>query len=120
MRADAERNRERIMDTAHEVFTERGALAPLEAVARRAGWGSAPSIAIFPTREDLLLALVVPWTEEVELFCDEVVASAISPRTKLTRWLIEYVAGCGSIATAPQGWWVRWRTRPHRSAPSVK
>jgi AcrR family transcriptional regulator len=92
MRADAARNRQLIMDTAHEVFTERGALAPLDAVARRAGLGIGTLYRHFPTREDLLLALVVPWTEEVELFCDEVVASAISPRTKLTRWLIEYVA----------------------------
>ena len=54
LRADAERNRERILAAAREVFAERGLDAPLEAIARRAGVGQATLYRRFATRQDLL------------------------------------------------------------------
>lgn len=54
MRADARRNRERILDAAREVFAEEGIEAPLTEVARRAGVGVATLFRRFPTREDLV------------------------------------------------------------------
>ncbi len=56
MRADAERNRERILDAAREVFAERGTDAPMSEVARRAGVGIATLSRRFPTREALVAA----------------------------------------------------------------
>jgi AcrR family transcriptional regulator len=56
MRADAQRNRERILDAAREVFAERGTDAPMSEVARRAGVGIATLARRFPTREDLVAA----------------------------------------------------------------
>ena len=70
LRADAERNRERILAAARDVFAERGLDAPLEAIARRAGVGQATLYRRFPTRQDLLVAAVGPklvaYTEAIE------------------------------------------------------
>jgi AcrR family transcriptional regulator len=56
LRADAQRNRERIIEAAHEVFAEDGLDASLNEVARRAGVGVATLFRRFPTREDLIAA----------------------------------------------------------------
>jgi AcrR family transcriptional regulator len=70
LRADAERNRERILAAAREVFAERGLDAPLEAIARRAGVGQATLYRRFSTRQDLLVAAfgpkLVAYTEATE------------------------------------------------------
>jgi AcrR family transcriptional regulator len=54
MRADARRNRERVLVAAREVFAERGIDAPVATVARRAGVGVATLYRHFPTRDDLV------------------------------------------------------------------
>lgn len=56
MRADAERNRQRILVAAEELFLERGAGVSLDEVARRAGVGIGTLYRRFPTREALLAA----------------------------------------------------------------
>ena len=56
LRADAQRNRERILSAAEEVFVEQGANVALEEVAKRAGVGIATLYRRFPTREELLAA----------------------------------------------------------------
>jgi len=72
LRADAARNRERILAAADEVFSERGADASLEDVAKRAKVGIGTLYRRFPTREALLGAL-----------CDErLLALAANSRTR--------------------------------------
>jgi AcrR family transcriptional regulator len=56
LRADAGRNRERILIAAQAVFAERGLDASLEDIARRAGVGIATLYRRFPTRGDLITA----------------------------------------------------------------
>ena len=56
LRADAQRNRERILEAAHEVFAEDGLDASLNEVARRAGVGVATLFRRFPTRGQLIAA----------------------------------------------------------------
>jgi len=56
LRADAERNRGRILAAAREVFAEQGLKAPMSEVARRAGVGIATLFRRFPTRDDLITA----------------------------------------------------------------
>ncbi|WP_184092246.1 TetR/AcrR family transcriptional regulator [Sphingomonas xinjiangensis] len=56
LRADAERNRERILVAAEEAFLERGAGVPLEEVAKRAKVGIGTLYRRFATREALLAA----------------------------------------------------------------
>jgi AcrR family transcriptional regulator len=56
LRADAERNRERILLAAQALFAEQGLEVPLEDIARRAGVGIATLYRRFPTRADLVEA----------------------------------------------------------------
>lgn len=56
LRADAQRNRERILAAAEEVFRERGADASLEDVAKRAKVGIGTLYRRFPTRDAILAA----------------------------------------------------------------
>jgi AcrR family transcriptional regulator len=60
LRADAERNRRRIIEAARAVFAERGLDAPFDAIAERAGVGQATLYRRFPTREDLVVACFAP------------------------------------------------------------
>ena len=59
MRADAERNRERILAAAEEVFGEAGPAGSTEEVARRAGVGVGTVFRHFPTKDALVEAALV-------------------------------------------------------------
>lgn len=54
LRADAERNRQRIIGAARAVFAERGLDVPMEDIARHAGVGVATLYRRFPTRDHLV------------------------------------------------------------------
>jgi AcrR family transcriptional regulator len=56
-RRDARRNRELLIEAAHEVFTEQGLHAPIDVIARRAGIGNATLYRHFPTRAALVDAV---------------------------------------------------------------
>ncbi|WP_326777663.1 TetR/AcrR family transcriptional regulator [Streptomyces sp. NBC_01445] len=56
-RRDARRNRDLLIDAAHEVFTEQGLSAPLDVIARRAGVGNATLYRHFPHRAALVDAV---------------------------------------------------------------
>ncbi|MPZ82007.1 MAG: TetR family transcriptional regulator [Actinophytocola sp.] len=58
MRADARRNRERILAAAEEVFGRRGTSASTEEVAATAGVAIGTVFRHFPTKQDLLSAIV--------------------------------------------------------------
>ncbi|WP_410671399.1 TetR/AcrR family transcriptional regulator [Amycolatopsis sp. cmx-4-68] len=58
MRADAQRNRERILEAAETVFAERGASASTEDVAELAGVAIGTVFRHFPTKKDLLQAIM--------------------------------------------------------------
>jgi AcrR family transcriptional regulator len=57
-RADARRNRRRILDAGRELFAEHGFDAQIDQIARRAGVGVGTVYRHFPTKEDLLQALI--------------------------------------------------------------
>jgi AcrR family transcriptional regulator len=59
LRADARRNRARILATAEEVFAAEGTNAATETIARRAGVGIGTLFRHFPTKEALLAAVVI-------------------------------------------------------------
>ncbi len=56
LRADAERNRERIIEAAQALFAEQGIDVTMEEIARRAGVGAATLYRRYPTRADLVAA----------------------------------------------------------------
>jgi AcrR family transcriptional regulator len=58
MRADAQRNRERLLRVAKEAFAEEGVAVPLDEIARRAGVGPGTLYRHFPTKEALFEAVV--------------------------------------------------------------
>src|SRR5829696_4730773 len=65
LRADAERNRRRILDAARDVFARHGLEAGVDEVARCAGVGVGTLYRRFPTKDHLLLAVVQDNTERV-------------------------------------------------------
>ena len=75
-RADARRNRERILVAARKVFAELGSDAHMEVVARRAGVGVGTLYRHFPTKGDLLGELVAAqfaaFTEQARLSLESV------------------------------------------------
>ncbi|MET1074787.1 MAG: TetR/AcrR family transcriptional regulator [Umezawaea sp.] len=84
-RADAARNRQRILEAARTAFAATGPETSMAEIARRSGVGSATLYRNFATRHELLEALLV---DEV----DEVCAAAAtvegdSPGDRLTTWL---------------------------------
>jgi AcrR family transcriptional regulator len=93
-RADAVRNRERVLEAAKAVFSAGGPDASLEAVAKRAGVGIGTLYRHFPTREELFEAV---YRREVEQLGElaEQLKSEPDPVEALRRWLrsnLEFVA----------------------------
>lgn len=58
LRADARRNRERILEAGRRAFAERGSDVQMDEVAQLAGVGVGTLYRHFPTKEDLVLELV--------------------------------------------------------------
>lgn len=59
LRADAERNRRRLLDAATEIFCERGLDVGVGEIAERAGVGRGTLFRNFPSKEHLIAAIVV-------------------------------------------------------------
>ncbi|MEV7541695.1 TetR/AcrR family transcriptional regulator [Streptomyces sp. NPDC089915] len=73
-RADAVRNRERILGAAREIFVEFGADAPLDEIARRAGIGNATLYRHFPDRADLVHHVVLYVMDRVTAQAEDALA----------------------------------------------
>jgi AcrR family transcriptional regulator len=65
LRADAQRNLVRVLDAAREVFAEQGIDAPVTEIADRAGVGVGTIFRRFPTKDDLLVAVVEERTQQL-------------------------------------------------------
>lgn len=91
MRADAQRNYDRIVEVAREVFREQGYDASLDEVAKRAGVGPGTLYRHFPKRENLLDAMMKSWMDRVDEAAEKALATEGSPRDLLVRWLRAYV-----------------------------
>jgi AcrR family transcriptional regulator len=89
-RADAQRNRERVLDVAREAFTRSGANTSLDDVAKQAGVGPGTLYRHFPTREALLEAV---YRTEVEKLAaaEGKLAEAMPPIEALRAWLLLFV-----------------------------
>jgi AcrR family transcriptional regulator len=101
-RADALRNRDRLLDAARAVFSAGGPDASLEAVARKAGVGIGTLYRHFPTREVLFEAV---YRHEVEQLADlaEQLKKKTQPVEALRQWLhsiVKFVATKKGMSTA--------------------
>jgi AcrR family transcriptional regulator len=89
-RADAQRNRERILEVAKEVFTRDGAAASLDDIARQAGIGPGTLYRHFPTRDALIEAV---YRSEVEKLADaqQRFAATMPPVEALRAWMLLFI-----------------------------
>ena len=101
-RADAARNRLRLLDAAKAIFAAGGADASLEAVARRAEVGVGTLYRHFPTREALYEAVYRREVDELSALAERLRHDA-APEAALRAWvdaLIEFVATKKGMARA--------------------
>jgi AcrR family transcriptional regulator len=101
-RADAQRNRDRLLEAAKEAFTRLGADASLDDVAKQAGVGAGTLYRHFPTRDELLKAV---YRSEVEKLAsaEQKFAATMPPMEALRAWMllfIDYIAAKKIIAPA--------------------
>jgi AcrR family transcriptional regulator len=90
LRADAQRNRERIIAAAIEVFAERGLEASTAEIAQRAGVGEATLFRRFPSKDDLIQAIVETQMEVVIEIATDCLTDP-DPGAGLERFLTEMV-----------------------------
>ncbi|GAA2574422.1 MULTISPECIES: TetR/AcrR family transcriptional regulator [Streptomyces] len=90
LRADAQRNRDKILAAAVRVFSEEGLDAHLERVAKEAGVGSGTLYRNFPTREALIEAA---YRNEVARLCDSVpvLLAELPPAEALRAWTRRFI-----------------------------
>ncbi|ATL80506.1 TetR family transcriptional regulator [Streptomyces sp. SID8361] len=86
LRADAQRNREKILSAAVRIFAEEGLNAHLERIAKEAGVGTGTLYRNFPTREVLIEAA---YRNELARLCDAApeLLAALPPREAMRVWL---------------------------------
>lgn len=89
-RADAQRNRERILTVAKREFTRLGANASLEEIAKKSDVGPGTLYRHFPTREALLVAVYRSEMEKLAAAARDL-ARTLSPVEALRAWLLLFV-----------------------------
>ena len=89
-RADAQRNRKRVLAVAKQEFTRSGASASLEEIARKAGVGPGTLYRHFPTREELLVAVYRSEMEKLAA-AERTFADTLPPVEALRAWLLLFV-----------------------------
>ncbi|PRX36877.1 TetR family transcriptional regulator [Paraburkholderia sp. BL18I3N2] len=101
-RADAQRNRERILEEAKTAFTRAGGEISMEDVARQAGVGAGTLYRHFPTRDALLESV---YRAEVAKLAEEQrrLSDSLPPADALRSWMllfVDYIATKKIIAPA--------------------
>jgi AcrR family transcriptional regulator len=89
-RADAQRNRERILATAKEAFSRHGANASLDEIAKRVGVGPGTLYRHFPTRAELLQAVYRAELEKLAA-AEQKLSQTMAPAEALRAWLLLFV-----------------------------
>lgn len=102
LRADAQRNRDKLVEAATQAFAAEGVDASLEEIAKRAGVGIGTLYRHFPTREHLV---EVVYRREVEALCHaaEELAGAHPADVALELWMqrfVDYIATKRGLATS--------------------
>ncbi|CAN5423224.1 TetR/AcrR family transcriptional regulator [soil metagenome] len=91
IRADAQRNRTRLLEVAVRAFSQDGADVPLDAIAREAGVGIGTLYRHFPTREALVEAAYRNELARLSDSTDELLAS-FPPDLALRAWMGRFIA----------------------------
>jgi AcrR family transcriptional regulator len=90
LRADAQRNRDRLLEIAVRAFSQDGPDVPLDAIAREAGVGIGTLYRHFPTRDALVEAA---YRTELDRLCDAAPALLVElpPEQALRAWMDRFV-----------------------------
>jgi AcrR family transcriptional regulator len=75
LRADARRNLERVLDAAEQAFGASGPDASIDEIARLAGVGHGTVFRRFPTKDDLMFAVIERHVDELRRFAEEALAA---------------------------------------------
>jgi AcrR family transcriptional regulator len=101
-RADAERNRLRLLEVAKAAFAERGPAASLDEIARTAGVGAGTLYRHFPTRDALIEAVYRNESEQLVAAAGRL-SKAHDPVEALRQWMllfVDYMATKNGMAEA--------------------
>ena len=90
LRADAQRNRDKLIEVATTAFTEDGVDVALEEIARRADVGIGTLYRNFPTREALVLAVYRKQIDGLRLAAEEL-PKTLGPADALREWMRGFV-----------------------------
>lgn len=94
-RADAERNRQKLLDAARAAFTANGGLVSMEEVARTAGVGIGTLYRHFPNRDELVIAVYRNDTAKL-LDAAREMAESGQPLESLRNWLLLFIDHLGA------------------------
>ena len=103
LRADAQRNRARLLEAADAAFSAQGTEASLDDIARRAGVGIGTLYRHFPSREDLVASLVHSRNDQLIALGNELLLEASDPLEALHTWfqsLLHHSATYRGLATS--------------------
>jgi AcrR family transcriptional regulator len=107
LRADAQRNRARVLEVAADIFATEGLSVPVHEIARRAGVGTGTVSRHFPAKEDLFAAILLGRMEQLTAEADALAGSrdpgpaffaffaAVVREGAANRGLAEALAGAG-------------------------
>ena len=112
LRADAARNRARVLEVAYDTFATEGLSVPIDEIARRAGVGAGTVYRHFPAKEDLFRAVV---EDRIQRIIDEgrSLLDAEEPGEALFAFMRSMVlaVGCDGPWTGGCARWIRYRRR---------
>ncbi|GEA87323.1 TetR/AcrR family transcriptional regulator [Cellulomonas cellasea] len=100
-RADARRNRDRILQVAEQHFSEHGVTGSLDQIAKSAGIGPGTLYRHFPNRAALLAALLAEREDHLTRELDDIAASSSDAATSLQRWLTALVEWASAFDGLP-------------------
>src|SRR3954468_15896703 len=98
LRADAERNRRKLLDAAAELFARKGLAVGLDEIARHAGVGVGTAYRRFPDKEQLIEALFDDRLEQIAALAERCAA-----REDAYAGLVEFVEGNVELQSTDQG-----------------
>jgi AcrR family transcriptional regulator len=98
MRADAARNRGRLLEAAAAAFAEQGLDVPVAEIARRAGVGPGTLFRHFASKDDLIVAIVEQRLEEVQAL-----ARQANEHDDPWAGLVEFMTAAGELQAADRG-----------------
>ena len=101
LRADAARNRARVLDAARTAFAQAGLDVGVEEIARRAGVGKGTLYRRFPTKEALVRAIFEDILEEI----DRIVAGAEAEADAWTAFTTLHGRDCARLQASNQGFY---------------